>query len=96
MDRRTFLGAMGAAWAETLQAACRAPADNGGEGGELMPAFFIGHGRPLNAIEDNRFTCGWRDAMKVVPPPQAILCISADARDLRHGHEPASDRPRSR
>lgn len=74
------------------------PADDGGEGAELMPAFFIGHGRPLNAIEDNRFTRGWTDAMKDVPPPQAILCISAHwrTRDLRHGHEPASDHPRSR
>ena len=94
MDRRTFLVAMGAAWAETLQAACRAPADDGGEGAELMPAFFIGHGRPLNAIEDNRFTRGWTDAMKDVPPPQAILCISAHWR-TRGTYVTAMSRPRT-
>ena len=42
-----------------------------------MPAFFIGHGSPLNAVEDNRFTRGWVDAMEDVPPPRAILCLSA-------------------
>ena len=77
MDRRTFLGAMGAAGTVTLQAAYQALADDRDGGGELMPAFFIGHGSPLNAIEDNRFTRGWTDAMKDVPPPEAILCVSA-------------------
>ena len=98
MDRRTFLGALGAAWAATLQAAFPAPADDRDVGGELMPAFFIGHGSPLNAIEDNRFTRGWTDAMKDVPPPAGHpvrLGPLADARDLRHGDEPAADHPRS-
>jgi 4,5-DOPA dioxygenase extradiol len=74
MDRRTFLGAAGAA---TLRAAFPATADDRDVGGELMPAFFIGHGSPLNAIEDNRFTRGWQDAMGALPTPEAILCVSA-------------------
>ena len=94
MDRRTFLGAIGAVGGGTLQAAYQAPADDGRAGGELMPAFFIGHGRPLNAIEDNRFTRGWTDAMKDVPPPEAILCISAHWR-TRGTYVTAMSRPRT-
>ena len=59
-----------------------------------MPAFFIGHGSPLNAIEDNRFTRGWTDAMRAVPPPEAILCVSAHW--LTHGsYITATSRPRT-
>ena len=42
-----------------------------------MPAFFIGHGNPMNAIEENQFTRGWKDAVADVPKPKAILCVSA-------------------
>ncbi len=94
MDRRTFLGAMGAAGAVTLCASFPAPADERDEGGELMPAFFIGHGRPLNAIEDNRFTRGWTEAMKDVPLPQAIVCVSAHWQ-TRGTYVTAMSRPRT-
>ncbi len=42
-----------------------------------MPALFIGHGSPMNAIEDNEFSRGWRAVMAAMPKPRAILCISA-------------------
>jgi len=42
-----------------------------------MPALFVGHGSPMNALEDNAFTCGWRDAAAALPKPRAILCVSA-------------------
>jgi 4,5-DOPA dioxygenase extradiol len=42
-----------------------------------MPVLFIGHGTPMNAIEDNEFSGGWRKAGKLLPKPKAILCISA-------------------
>ncbi len=42
-----------------------------------MPAFFIGHGSPMNAIEDNEFTRSWAEAVSLIPKPKAILCISA-------------------
>jgi 4,5-DOPA dioxygenase extradiol len=45
--------------------------------GPLMPVLFIGHGSPMNAIEDNIFSQGWRTAAQSLPRPQAILCISA-------------------
>ncbi len=44
---------------------------------ETMPALFIGHGSPMNALEDNMFTKGWREIVKTIPKPKAILCISA-------------------
>jgi 4,5-DOPA dioxygenase extradiol len=42
-----------------------------------MPVLFLGHGSPMNAIEDNPFTQGWKNAGKDLPRPNAILCISA-------------------
>ncbi len=44
---------------------------------ELMPVLFIGHGNPMNAIDENEFTQGWADSVKSIPRPNAILCISA-------------------
>ncbi|HIT90640.1 MAG TPA: 4,5-DOPA dioxygenase extradiol [Candidatus Merdenecus merdavium] len=42
-----------------------------------MPMVFIGHGSPLNAIEDNIFTKEWRKLGAQLPKPKAILMISA-------------------
>jgi 4,5-DOPA dioxygenase extradiol len=42
-----------------------------------MPVLFIGHGSPMNAIEDNRFARGWNEVAQMIPKPEAILCISA-------------------
>lgn len=42
-----------------------------------MPLLFLGHGSPMNAIEENEFVQGFRDAGKDIPKPKAILCISA-------------------
>lgn len=42
-----------------------------------MPALFVGHGSPMNAIEDNAFTRGWRAVAADMPKPKAILCVSA-------------------
>ncbi len=44
---------------------------------EKMPVLFLGHGNPMNAIEENRFVEGWRNVAKTLPKPHAILCISA-------------------
>jgi len=43
----------------------------------LMPAAFLGHGSPMNALEHNRYTEAWRSFGASVPPPRAILVISA-------------------
>ncbi len=42
-----------------------------------MPALFVGHGSPMNAIEDNAFRRGWRDVARRLPKPRAVLCVSA-------------------
>ncbi len=42
-----------------------------------MPVMFIGHGSPMNAIEDNEFSRSWSKMGKQLPRPQAILSISA-------------------
>lgn len=42
-----------------------------------MPVLFLGHGSPMNAIEENEFVTGFRNIAKDIPKPSAILCISA-------------------
>ncbi len=42
-----------------------------------MPAVFIGHGSPMNALEHNRYTDSWQAFAETVPRPRAILAISA-------------------
>jgi 4,5-DOPA dioxygenase extradiol len=44
---------------------------------QKMPALFVGHGSPMNAIEDNEFSRAWIEAGEALPQPTAILCISA-------------------
>jgi 4,5-DOPA dioxygenase extradiol len=49
--------------------------------GPRMPVLFLGHGSPMNAIEDNEFRRSWQalgqEFGKSHPRPQLILCISA-------------------
>ena len=42
-----------------------------------MPVLFVGHGSPMNAIEDNQFTKGWSEITAKIPKPKAILAVSA-------------------
>jgi 4,5-DOPA dioxygenase extradiol len=42
-----------------------------------MPTLFIGHGNPMNAIEDNVYSRSWRAMGERLPTPRAILCVSA-------------------
>ncbi|MCV9934356.1 4,5-DOPA dioxygenase extradiol [Flavobacterium sp. LS1R47] len=44
---------------------------------DKMPVLFLGHGSPMNAIEENEFVAGFRNLAKTLPQPNAILCISA-------------------
>ncbi len=43
----------------------------------LMPAAFVGHGSPMNAVEHNRYTQSWAALGAALPRPRAILVISA-------------------
>ncbi|MEL0272475.1 MAG: 4,5-DOPA dioxygenase extradiol, partial [Flavobacteriaceae bacterium] len=44
---------------------------------EKYPALFLGHGSPMNAIEENQFVKGFRTISKTLPKPKSILCVSA-------------------
>jgi 4,5-DOPA dioxygenase extradiol len=44
---------------------------------ELLPVLFLGHGSPMNALEQNRYTEAWSAIGAEMPRPKAILCVSA-------------------
>ncbi|MBB6051926.1 4,5-DOPA dioxygenase extradiol [Armatimonas rosea] len=45
--------------------------------GETLPTLFVGHGNPMNAIEDNPYSRAWEQLGAALPNPKAILCVSA-------------------
>jgi 4,5-DOPA dioxygenase extradiol len=44
---------------------------------ELVPTLFLGHGSPMNALEDNRFVRKFKELGKKLPIPKAIVVVSA-------------------
>lgn len=42
-----------------------------------MPALFLGHGSPMNVLEDNVYTRAWRQLGETLPRPKAIVVVSA-------------------
>jgi 4,5-DOPA dioxygenase extradiol len=44
---------------------------------QRMPALFVGHGSPMNAVEDNEYSHAWAQVGRELPQPTAILCVSA-------------------
>jgi len=44
---------------------------------DKMPVLFVGHGSPMNAIEENSFTKTWKEIATKIPKPKAILAVSA-------------------
>jgi|SRR5271157_159685 len=44
---------------------------------DLMPAIFLGHGNPMNALSKNVYTDGWVSIGKSIPFPKAVLAVSA-------------------
>jgi 4,5-DOPA dioxygenase extradiol len=42
-----------------------------------MPALFLGHGSPMNVLEDNVYTRAWRHLGETLPRPKAIVVVSA-------------------
>ena len=43
---------------------------------EIMPVLFLGHGSPMNAIEDNEYSRTWEEIGKTLSRPKIIICIS--------------------
>lgn len=44
---------------------------------EIMPALFLGHGSPMNTLEDNGYTRAWRRLGQALPRPRVLLVVSA-------------------
>lgn len=44
---------------------------------ERLPVLFVGHGSPMNAVENNEFSLTWEELGRALPKPRAVLCISA-------------------
>ena len=61
---------------------------------ERMPVLFVGHGSPMNAIEDNEFSRAWIEMGKALPHPKVILCISAHW-ETRGTQVTAMEKPRT-
>lgn len=61
---------------------------------EKMPVLFLGHGSPMNAIEENEFVAGFKNIAKTLPAPQAILCVSAHWETIGT-HITAMEKPRT-
>jgi len=79
MERKTFLKLIGLS---TIGLSMTSLADlnrmsHGFTNTPKMPVLFVGHGSPMNAIEENQFVQGFRNAAKSIPKPNAILCVSA-------------------
>jgi 4,5-DOPA dioxygenase extradiol len=44
---------------------------------QLMPVLFVGHGSPMNGIEDTEFSRRWTKMATKIPTPKAVLVVSA-------------------
>jgi 4,5-DOPA dioxygenase extradiol len=44
---------------------------------QVMPVLFVGHGSPMNGIEDTEFSRRWTQMAKEIPTPKAVLVVSA-------------------
>lgn len=49
----------------------------GDEGKPRMPVLFVGHGNPMNAVEDNAWSRGFRGLGRALPAPRAVVAVSA-------------------
>ncbi len=64
------------------------------ETGQKLPVLFVGHGNPMNAIEDNEFSRAWEAEGQSLPHPAAVLCISAHW-GTRGTHVTGMEKPRT-
>jgi 4,5-DOPA dioxygenase extradiol len=59
-----------------------------------FPVLFVGHGSPMNAIENNEFSNDWKALGRILPMPKAVLCISAHW-ETRGTRATAMEKPRT-
>jgi 4,5-DOPA dioxygenase extradiol len=77
MNRKQFLSLLGGTAAMSTLSAFKRFTDNLSEQDVKMPVLFVGHGSPMNAIEDNEFSQRWRKMGQELPTPKAVLVVSA-------------------
>jgi 4,5-DOPA dioxygenase extradiol len=94
MERKQFIKSLFGLLAMTTLGGFKTFTDNLKQQDETMPVLFIGHGSPMNAIEENEFTNGWKAVAKTIPKPNAILCVSAHW-ETRGTYVTAMDKPKT-
>ena len=77
MQRKDFIKILSATTVMTTLGSFKSFTDSLQEQDEKLPLLFVGHGSPMNGIEDNEFSQRWRAMGKEIPKPKAVLCISA-------------------
>jgi 4,5-DOPA dioxygenase extradiol len=78
MKRQSFIQTLlTGATAVTTLAAFRNFTGGLNEQEQTMPVLFIGHGSPMNGIEDTGFSRRWSQMAKEIPTPTAVLVVSA-------------------
>ncbi|MTB51710.1 4,5-DOPA dioxygenase extradiol [Lewinella sp. W8] len=79
MNRKTFLQSLAILplTGTTMKLQALEKTVNAFSNTDKMPVLFLGHGSPMNAIEENEFVAGFRQVGKTIEKPRAILCISA-------------------
>jgi 4,5-DOPA dioxygenase extradiol len=78
MNRKEFLlSTLGGLTTMNTLAELKSFADELPQHDKLMPVVFVGHGSPMNGIEDNEFSQGWVALGKSLPVPKAVLVVSA-------------------
>lgn len=94
MKRKQFVQLMTAAAGMTTLSAFKNFTEDLKEQDIKMPVLFVGHGSPMNAIEDNEFSLRWRKMGKELPTPKAVLVVSAHWL-TRGTHITAMDHPQT-
>ena len=77
MDRRKFIGLSAMSIAFASLGSLKPLFENQKSDNQLLPTLFVGHGSPMNAIEQNEFTQKWKKITSNFEKPKAIICISA-------------------
>lgn len=94
MQRKNFIYTIGGFITMGTLAGFKRYTDDLEEQEEKMPVLFIGHGSPMNGIENNTFSAQWEKQGKELPAPKAVLVISAHW--LTNGtHITAMDHPKT-
>jgi 4,5-DOPA dioxygenase extradiol len=77
MQRKEFIRLVSTVTAMSTLSSLKSFADNLKEEDGKMPLLFVGHGSPMNGIEDNEFSRRWNQMGKEIQQAKAVLCISA-------------------